>query len=114
MVSALAYSDPCSIQVTRILKATLPAGTKMTADAKKTIQECTSEFISFITSEAADACATAKRKTMTGEDIMTALEVLGFDDYRTVLGIYLSKYRNVSLVYEIPTGTDTGLLRDFC
>lgn len=60
------------------------------------IQECTSEFISFITSEAGDKAAAEKRKTITGDDVLTALKSLGFDELADVLFIYLAKYRTVS------------------
>lgn len=59
------------------------------------VQECTSEFISFITSEAAERAINEKRKTITGDDILTSLRTLGFDAYADVLLIYLAKYRNV-------------------
>lgn len=35
----------------RIMKKALPANGKIAKDAKDTVQECVSEFISFITSE---------------------------------------------------------------
>ena len=37
--------------ISRIMKKVLPANAKIAKDAKEAIQECTSEFISFITSE---------------------------------------------------------------
>ena len=37
--------------ITRIMKKALPANAKVAKDAKETVQECVSEFISFITSE---------------------------------------------------------------
>jgi nuclear transcription Y subunit beta len=37
--------------ITRIMKKALPANAKIAKDAKETVQECVSEFISFITSE---------------------------------------------------------------
>lgn len=61
------------------------------------IQEATSEFISFITSEAADRATSEKRKTITGDDILNALKTLGFDEMSEVLLIYLAKYREVRL-----------------
>ena len=42
--------------ITRIMKKALPANAKVAKDAKETVQECVSEFISFITSEASDRC----------------------------------------------------------
>ena len=37
--------------ISRIMKKALPANAKIAKDAKDTVQECVSEFISFITSE---------------------------------------------------------------
>lgn len=37
--------------ISRIMKKALPANAKIAKDAKETMQECVSEFISFITSE---------------------------------------------------------------
>ncbi|GAA5973812.1 hypothetical protein JCM11641_003170 [Rhodosporidiobolus odoratus] len=79
--------------VGRIMKKCLPDTTKVSKDAKECLQECTSEFISFITSEAAERCAHEKRKTINGEDILFAMATLGFDNYSDVLKVYLAKYR---------------------
>lgn len=78
------------------MKKCLPPATKVTKDAKECVQECTSEFISFITSEASERCASEKRKTLNGEDILFAMDSLGFESYSATLKIYLSKYREVS------------------
>lgn len=37
--------------ISRIMKKGLPANGKIAKDAKETVQECVSEFISFVTSE---------------------------------------------------------------
>jgi len=37
--------------INRIMKNALPANAKIAKDAKETVQECVSEFISFVTSE---------------------------------------------------------------
>lgn len=37
--------------ISRIMKRALPGNAKIAKDAKETVQECVSEFISFITSE---------------------------------------------------------------
>ncbi|BGP16762.1 hypothetical protein JCM10213_002154 [Rhodosporidiobolus nylandii] len=79
--------------VGRIMKKCLPETTKVSKDAKECVQECTSEFISFITSEAAERCAVEKRKTINGEDILFAMTTLGFENYAQVLKVYLAKYR---------------------
>ena len=48
--------------IARIMKKVLPANAKIAKDSKEGIQECVSEFISFITSEASDKCQQEKRK----------------------------------------------------
>ena len=60
------------------------------------MQECVSEFISFITSEAAEKCQMEKRKTIGGEDILYAMITLGFENYAETLKIHLAKLRQVS------------------
>lgn len=79
--------------VARLMKNTLPTTAKVSKDAKECMQECVSEFISFITSESSDKCLSEKRKTINGEDILFAMSSLGFENYSEVLKIYLAKYR---------------------
>ncbi|WVR07508.1 hypothetical protein IAU60_004550 [Kwoniella sp. DSM 27419] len=80
--------------VARIMKTSLPTSAKVSKEAKECVQECVSEFISFITSEAAEKCLNEKRKTLNGEDILTSMRALGFDNYEGVLRVYLAKYRD--------------------
>mmetsp|Transcript_29449 Transcript_29449/g.62053 ORF Transcript_29449/g.62053 Transcript_29449/m.62053 type:complete len:221 (-) Transcript_29449:172-834(-) len=79
--------------ISRIMKNQLPENAKIAKDSKETVQECVSEFISFITSEASDKCMQEKRKTINGDDLLWAMSTLGFDKYVEPLKIYLSKYR---------------------
>jgi len=79
--------------IARIMKNTLPENAKIAKDSKETVQECVSEFISFITSEASDKCMQEKRKTINGDDLLWAMSTLGFDKYVEPLKIYLTKYR---------------------
>ncbi|KAK8256395.1 nuclear transcription factor Y subunit B-10 [Phyllosticta capitalensis] len=79
--------------VARIMKTALPENAKIAKEAKECMQECVSEFISFITSEASEKCQQEKRKTVNGEDILFAMTSLGFENYAEALKIYLSRYR---------------------
>jgi len=81
--------------ISRIMKKALPANGKISKDAKETVQECVSEFISFITSEASDKCQREKRKTINGDDLLWAMATLGFEEYVEPLKIYLHKYREL-------------------
>jgi nuclear transcription Y subunit beta len=79
--------------VARIMKNALPENAKIAKEAKECMQECVSEFISFITSEASEKCQQEKRKTVNGEDILYAMTSLGFENYSEALKVYLTKYR---------------------
>ena len=111
--------------VARIMKHALPENAKIAKEAKECMQECVSEFISFITSEgrsrsaqdptlamanptASEKCQQEKRKTVNGEDILFAMTSLGFENYAEALKIYLSKYREVRRApraFPIPSHT---------
>ncbi|KAI5987938.1 histone-fold-containing protein [Pisolithus marmoratus] len=66
--------------VSRIMKQSVPPTAKIAKDAKECVQECVSEFISFITSEAA-------------EKYLYAMVTLGFENYAETLKIHLAKLR---------------------
>ncbi|EEF39591.1 nuclear transcription factor Y subunit B-9 isoform X2 [Ricinus communis] len=81
--------------VIRIMRRILPPHAKISDDAKETIQECVSEYISFITGEANDRCQREQRKTITAEDVLWAMGKLGFDDYVEPLTLFLNRYREM-------------------
>ncbi|KAF9300286.1 hypothetical protein BGZ93_009087 [Podila epicladia] len=92
--------------VARIMKKALPDNAKIAKEAKETVQECVSEFISFITSEASDRCQLEKRKTINGEDILWAMQSLGFENYAEVLKLYLAKYRETTKIERQASNKD--------
>lgn len=77
------------------MRKVLPTHAKISDDAKETIQECVSEYISFITSEANERCQREQRKTITAEDVLWAMSKLGFDNYIEPLTLFLHRYREV-------------------
>ncbi|XP_043248727.1 nuclear transcription factor Y subunit B-4 [Colletes gigas] len=95
--------------VAKIMKRAIPETGKIAKDARECVQECVSEFISFITSEASDRCHMEKRKTINGEDILFAMTTLGFDNYVEPLKVYLQKYREATKGDNPPgSGTPSG------
>ncbi|KAK4116416.1 histone-fold-containing protein [Canariomyces notabilis] len=94
--------------VARIMKNALPENAKIAKEAKECMQECVSEFISFITSEASEKCHQEKRKTVNGEDILFAMSSLGFENYSEALKIYLSKYREASDISSRQSQSNRG------
>jgi histone H3/H4 len=79
--------------VTRIMRRVLPPHAKISDDAKELIQDCVSEFISFVTGEANERCHAEHRKTVTAEDVVWAMDNLGFDDYVMPLTAFLQRMR---------------------
>ncbi|XP_039146198.1 nuclear transcription factor Y subunit B-3-like isoform X2 [Dioscorea cayenensis subsp. rotundata] len=104
--------------VSRIMKKSLPGNAKISKEAKETVQECVSEFISFITGEASDKCQREKRKTINGDDLLWAMTILGFENYVSPLKIYLNKYRETedeksSMARQGMSGGGAGLTQGF-
>lgn len=79
--------------VGRIMKQVLPPNAKISKEAKQRMQDCATEFISFVTAEASDKCQKENRKTMNGDDICWALTALGLDHYSDSIFRYLQRFR---------------------
>jgi len=105
--------------ISRIMKKCVPQNGKIAKEAKDCVQECVSEFVSFITSEASERCQQEKRKTLNGEDILFAMATLGFDNYVEPLKMYLQKFRestkgdkSISATYIEANMKDIGMSAD--
>ncbi|CAA0815399.1 Nuclear transcription factor Y subunit B-9 [Striga hermonthica] len=79
------------------MRRTLPANAKISDEAKVIVQECLSEFISFVTNEANERCHRECRKTISSEDLLSAMGSLGFDAYVEPLAAYIDRYRAQNL-----------------
>ncbi|XP_044958031.1 nuclear transcription factor Y subunit B-4-like [Hordeum vulgare subsp. vulgare] len=90
----------------RIMQRGVPEKGKIAKDTKETIQECVSEFISFITSEASDKCMKENRKTINDNDLIWSMGTLGFEDYVEPLKVYLKLYREK--VKRMPSRAASG------
>ncbi|ERN09883.1 hypothetical protein AMTR_s00013p00129310 [Amborella trichopoda] len=70
------------------MKKALLANAKISKDAKETVQECISEFISFKTREASDKYQRETRKTINRDDFLWAMTTIGFEEYvRAIEGL---------------------------
>ncbi|XP_012858173.1 PREDICTED: nuclear transcription factor Y subunit B-9-like [Erythranthe guttata] len=100
--------------IVRVLRRALPPHAKISDDAKEIIQECVSEFISIVTSEANEKAHREYRKTIHPEDVIAAMSSLGFDDYVEPLTVYLNKYRaedperGASMQIQLPMAVPSG------
>ncbi|XP_006654820.1 nuclear transcription factor Y subunit B-4 isoform X1 [Oryza brachyantha] len=96
----------------RIMRRAVPENGKIAKDTKESVQECVSEFISFITSEASDKCLKEKRKTINGDDLIWSMGTLGFEDYVEPLKLYLKLYRETEGDSKIPRASEHPVKKD--
>ena len=50
---------------------------------------------------ACEKCKNEKRKTINGDDLLYAMNTLGFEEYIDILKAYLQKYREVDIIYHL-------------
>ena len=67
--------------VNRVMKSAIPSHVKVSKDAKETLQECITEFVLFVTSEASERVARDHRSTVTQADLLKAMDKLAFFPY---------------------------------
>jgi len=60
-------------------------------------------ILNYRACRASERCQQEKRKTINGEDILFAMTTLGFDNYVEPLKVYLTKYREVTIIYTYYT-----------
>eukprot|EP00923_Selenidium_pygospionis_P027944 GHVN01050479.1.p2 GENE.GHVN01050479.1~~GHVN01050479.1.p2 ORF type:complete len:309 (-),score=19.92 GHVN01050479.1:1673-2599(-) len=77
----------------RIMKRVVPENAKIAKDAKECLQQCVYEFVQFVTGEACDKCINERRKTLNADDLLAALDSLGFDRYIEPMRRYLARWR---------------------
>ena len=82
--------------ISKIMKSVLDPKLKISKEAKALVEECVTEFICFITSEASEKCKREKRKTVNSEDLLTVMNHLGFDNYVVILNVYMHKYKKAN------------------
>ncbi|KMZ74486.1 Nuclear transcription factor Y subunit B-2 [Zostera marina] len=75
--------------VSRIMRRALPFNAKIAKEAKEMVQECVSEFISFITGEAVEKCEREKCNSINGDDLLWSMNRLDFESYTICLKIHL-------------------------
>ncbi|KAK1936847.1 histone-like transcription factor domain containing protein [Babesia divergens] len=79
--------------IARVMKSVLPGSAKIAKQAKDIMRDCVTEFIMFVSSEASDICASERRKTLSAEDILLAMNSLGFERYNDALRSYHAKLK---------------------
>ena len=78
--------------IANIMKNAIPAEAKVAKDAKEMMQSSASEFIAIITCRAKSICEAEARKTVTGDDLVRAMEELDMPYYAEITRKYLKQY----------------------
>ncbi|XP_018574899.1 DNA polymerase epsilon subunit 3 [Anoplophora glabripennis] len=80
--------------VQKIIKEALPDHVIVGKDAKSALSRAASVFVLYITSQASTEAQKANRKTLVGQDIITALEELEFENFIEPLQNVLKEFKN--------------------
>uniref|UniRef100_A0ACD6AJ16 Uncharacterized protein n=1 Tax=Avena sativa TaxID=4498 RepID=A0ACD6AJ16_AVESA len=75
---------------------------KIDEDARDAVDRCVLEFANLVTTTAAEQCRKDSRKIMNGDDLIKAMEILGFHHYVGPLNVYLLRYRESKGRVEMP------------
>ncbi|KAK1382728.1 hypothetical protein POM88_020463 [Heracleum sosnowskyi] len=84
------------------MRRIVPDHGEISADAVISVQECVSEFITFMTTQANTRCMEEMRTTITGEDLLIAMNRHGFYSYIGPLFVHLNSFREYG-GYEHPS-----------
>lgn len=79
--------------VSKIMKRPIPSVAKLSKDSKELMQKVSSEFIAIITCRAKEMCNSEARKTITGEDLIKAMEDLDMPYYSEYTKKIFEKYK---------------------
>jgi nuclear transcription Y subunit beta len=79
--------------IAKIMKDSVDPQLKISLEAKHLMEECVTEFICFITSEASEKCKRERKKTIGSDDLLAVMGHLGFENYVVLLKVFLHKFR---------------------
>lgn len=80
--------------VSKIMKKPIPSSSKLSKDSKELMQKVSSEFIAIITCRAKELCNSEARKTITGDDIIKAMEDLDMPYYSEYTKKVFERYKD--------------------
>ena len=82
--------------ISKIMKRPIPKEAKVAKDAKEIMQKSAGEFIAIITCRAKEICESEARKTVTGEDLIRAMDELDMPYYAELARKYYVQYRELA------------------
>lgn len=97
-VPNLVLRDKSKMPITNMMKIMsqiLLNNVQVSYDTMDMIQQSATKYINFVTRKAKDRCQSECRKIMNAEDLLWAIEELGFNDYVEPLTTFIQRYRNI-------------------
>lgn len=79
--------------IRRIMKKVLPSDLDPSEEAVHSMRCCLVDFLALVLGEALSSC---KKDLVTSEDMVHALQKLGFEDYSEICELYWSKLKSKS------------------
>ncbi|KAI5172472.1 nuclear transcription Y subunit beta [Pancytospora epiphaga] len=79
--------------ISKIMKNSIPSSAKVSKGSKDIMQRSASEFIAIVTCRAKNICDLETRKTVTGEDLIRAMDDLDMPYYAEIARKYLEQYK---------------------
>ncbi|EFA01094.2 DNA polymerase epsilon subunit 3 isoform X2 [Tribolium castaneum] len=98
-----------NMTVQKIIKDALPEHVSVGKDARSALSRAASIFVLYITSQATKEAQKVNRKTLLGQDILTALEELEFDEFVEPLSVML---REAKQKKKVKKGADVEMAED--
>ncbi|KAI3630680.1 hypothetical protein MIR68_012115 [Amoeboaphelidium protococcarum] len=79
--------------ISKLIADYLPDGVKCSQEARDVIQDCLTEFIHLLTTQANDVCSKSTKKVILPQHITEALEQLGFGTFNQELESLLDEHK---------------------
>lgn len=79
--------------ISKIMKNSIPPAAKVSKDSKDMMQRSASEFIAIVTCRAKNICDLETRKTITGDDLIRAMDDLDMPYYAEIARKYYDQYK---------------------
>ncbi|XP_019877337.1 DNA polymerase epsilon subunit 3 [Aethina tumida] len=80
--------------VQKIIKEAIPDNVNVGKDARSALSRAASVFILYVTSQASKEAQKVNRKSLLGQDVITALEELEFEDFVEPLQELLKEFKD--------------------
>lgn len=95
-------NSPALADVLKTMKSILPTSCSVDPDALDLVKKCVSRFISSVSSEAISRSVHNGSNALTSDDIVGALDTIGYEDYKLPIELYLAKFSSHAVMKRPP------------